>query len=246
MIKSTFSPTTFNNFYNSFFEYNINLFQLIRNTLNKTENLDILDIACGTGISTRAISKVFYDCQILGIDNNQELINYANNAFVPMNVKYLFFDALQIKKMNKNFNIITAKSALHLINKSYIFDDYLSLLKVGGTFYAIERTNTSVDSFPIFDDAKKIWREQYNLERKNDCIKHYLNNQKFELKTYRFGQKVKIEYKKYFEGLVNKEMSCLWEFEKKEIHNWLEINIQKQDTIDVLEEYDIIAITRII
>lgn len=246
MIKSTFSPITFNNFYSSFFEYNVNLFQLIKNTLSKTEDLDILDIACGTGISTRALSKVFNKSHIIGIDNNQELINYANNAFVPMNVEYVLFDALQIEKIEKSFDIITAKSALHLINESYIFDDYLSLLKVGGTFYAIERTNTSVDSFPIFDDARKIWLQQYNFERKNECVNHYFNNKKFDLKTYKFGQKVKIEYSKYFDGLLNKEMSCLWEFEKKEIFNWLEMNIPKEDTIDVLEEYDIIAITKVI
>ena len=41
-------------------------------------------------------------------------------------------------------------------------------------------------------------------------------------------------------------MSCLWEFEKREIFNWLEMNIPKEDTIDVLEEYDIIAITKVI
>jgi len=245
MHQSKFSPESFDNFYNSFFNYNVSLFQMIQDIKGNTNNKDILDLACGTGISTRALAKVFDKSNILGIDADDKLIDYANMGFNPQNVKYTTLNALHIHKLDKKFDFIIAKSALHLINEDYIFNDYMSVLKKNGTFYAIERTNVSVKSFPIFDDAKKIWEKQYNQKRKLDCIAHYMNLKEYKIETFKFGQKVDIETQQYRQGIINKEMSCLWSFENQQILNWIENDLPHKDFVSVFEEYDIIAITKL-
>jgi len=244
MDNSKFSPESFTQFYNSFFDYNLSLFKMIKNIREDSQSNDILDLACGTGISTRALSKTFNTSSILGIDSCDELIDYANQAFVPMNVKYSVHNALQLNTLNKKFDFIVAKSALHLINDNYIFNEYLDALNPNGTFYAIERTDVSVDSFEIFDDVKDVWKKQYNKQRKIDCINHYLKQDKYEIKTYKFGQKVDIDFKHYINGVKNKEMSCLWEFDTKFIIDWLDKHLEEKQFIRVFEEYDIIAITK--
>lgn len=244
MNNSKFSPESFTQFYNSFFAYNLALFKMVKNIRDDSKNIDILDLACGTGISTRALSKTFNNSNILGIDSSSELIDYANQAFVPSNVKYLVHDALKLNKLNKKFDFIIAKSALHLINENYIFNEYLEALNPNGTFYAIERTDISVDSFEIFDDAKDIWKKQYDKQRKLDCINHYFKQDKYELKTYKFGQKVDIDFKHYINGIKNQEMSCLWEFDTKYILNWIDNHLEEKQLVRVFEEYDIIAITK--
>lgn len=57
MNNSKFSPESFNQFYSNFFNYNVSLFKMIKNIREKESNNDILDLACGTGISTRHWQK---------------------------------------------------------------------------------------------------------------------------------------------------------------------------------------------
>lgn len=191
------------------------------------------------------MAKVFDKSKILGIDSDDALITYAEQAFVPYNVQYAQYNALQINTINKEFDFIIAKSALHLIHQEYIFNEYMDILKSNGTFYAIERTDISVDSFHIFDDVKEKWKQQYNKQRKVDCLFHYLNQENYKIETFKFGQKVSIESEQYKQGILNKEMSCLWDFDDQYIITWLKNNMKYKKLVNVFEEYDIIAITKL-
>ena len=148
-MSSEFSPETFNQYYNSFFNYNLSLFELI-NKIHENSVNDVLDLACGTGLTTRALAKKFPNANILGIDSDRQLIQYANMAHKPINVDYTVLNVEHCEKLDKKFDMIIIKSALHLIHEEYIFDDYLNILNSKGKFYAIERTENSVNSFPIF------------------------------------------------------------------------------------------------
>lgn len=244
MEHSHYSAKSFDKFYRNFFNYNIALFQMIKD-IRKGDSHNILDLACGTGISTRALAKVFDKSSITGIDSDMELLEYANMAFVPHNVEYIQHNALDVHNIEKKFDFIAVKSALHLIYEEYIFDNYMQILKPEGTFYAIERTDISVNSFPIFYEARVLWEKQYSKERKVNCITHYISKKNYKLETFKFGQQVDIDANEYKNGLKNKEMSCLWSFQDNYILEWIKNNLQEKETVSVFEEYDIIAITKI-
>ena len=84
----------------------------LRATVNKT-NAYVLDLCCGVGMSTRALSTAFHDAEfICGIDTSPEMISMAHT----ITKHNALFDALESLGMGKDFKISFTKLALEIKN----------------------------------------------------------------------------------------------------------------------------------
>lgn len=96
---------------------NLDYYTVMDNTFYKTvgdiTNLNILDIGCGEGHSTRILKKMGCS-KILGIDISKKMINLAKKVEQEkcMGLKYLCINALDIKKI-QSFDLITVSLVLH-------------------------------------------------------------------------------------------------------------------------------------
>ncbi|RXJ77196.1 hypothetical protein CRV03_05795 [Arcobacter sp. F155] len=237
MSNLIYRPEIFENFYSSFYNYNISLFNEVKKRYIKPNT--ILDLGCGTGLSTRALAKIFNDSHILGVDSNESLIDKANASFIPINVDYKIFNAIKIDALEKKFDTIFIKSVYHLLeieSKSFL-DKCFKILNENGTIYIIERTEKSLKSFPLFDEAKELWKTQYKA-REGLCNL----SKKYDVEHFTFGQHVSIPKEIYLKGISSKQMSCLWSFNDMIIEEWINNNSVDEEEVKVLEEYDIFSI----
>ena len=82
-------------------EEQINKLKLISKYLKVKEKDLLLDIGCGTGISTR-----FFKCKTIGIDNSKGMLKKAGKNCV-------FGDAESLPFKDKMFNIVISVTAIH-------------------------------------------------------------------------------------------------------------------------------------
>ncbi|HEA69450.1 hypothetical protein LCGC14_1344810 [marine sediment metagenome] len=77
----------------------------IEKTLNSivTRAMEVLDVGCGTGILTRAISKK--GARVVGIDSAEELIKEALNL-PSENIDYIWSDFIQWHSRGRKFDLI--------------------------------------------------------------------------------------------------------------------------------------------
>jgi ubiquinone/menaquinone biosynthesis C-methylase UbiE len=86
---------------------------IIKDYLKLNKNTKILDIGCGTGISTN------FNCECIGIDPSKKLIEIAKkNDKNPLH-KYIIQKAEDLSKLkfnNNEFDYVICVSAIHHIN----------------------------------------------------------------------------------------------------------------------------------
>jgi cyclopropane-fatty-acyl-phospholipid synthase len=82
--------------------------------------MNILDIGCGWGGLTNAISKRYPRCNIEGISISTEQINYANNTYGSPALKYFFCDYRELPNKDKKYDrIISVGMFEHVGIKNY-------------------------------------------------------------------------------------------------------------------------------
>jgi cyclopropane-fatty-acyl-phospholipid synthase len=88
--------------------------------------MNILDIGCGWGGLTNAISRRYPRCNIEGISISAEQINYANKTYGSPALKYIFCDYRELPNKNKKYDrIISVGMFEHVGIKN--FDDFFSI-----------------------------------------------------------------------------------------------------------------------
>jgi len=86
--------------------------QLAQGYLN--DQMDVLDIGCGTGISTRKLSLIAKN--VIGIDFSQKMIDMARQATIhEKNVEYLLASIEDDQDFGA-FDIVIAFNVLHLVS----------------------------------------------------------------------------------------------------------------------------------
>ena len=90
----------------------------INNVNNKLNKPNVLIAGCGTG--THAINSIRYrGANILGVDLSLASLSYAIRKTKELgyeNIQYLHTDILQLKKLNRKFDIIECVGTLHHMN----------------------------------------------------------------------------------------------------------------------------------
>jgi cyclopropane-fatty-acyl-phospholipid synthase len=82
--------------------------------------MSILDIGCGWGGLTNAISKRYPKCNVVGITISKEQIKYANDTYGSDTLKYVFCDYRDLPKQNIKYDrIVSVGMFEHVGLKNY-------------------------------------------------------------------------------------------------------------------------------
>ena len=105
-----------------------NTIRHIEKFLQLRHKLDnVLDVACGTGLSTKALSLIANN--ITGTDISQEMLRFTPQA---ANIKYIVAPAEHQPFANHTFDLITVSSGVHWFNIDMFLDEAQRLLKSKG------------------------------------------------------------------------------------------------------------------
>jgi trans-aconitate methyltransferase len=233
-----YSAEEFNEFYNLFSNYNNDLFKHIC-TIDRNIRKQILDVACGTGLSTSAIQINYPLSHIDAFDLDKSLIDYAIKLEELKDINFFVHDAKIPNALNGSWDLIVVKSSLHLFFDHSILKGYLNLLNEKGVLCLLETTHTSIDSYPILNNAKNIWKKNIPTERKAELVKEFRNIDGFDFTSSSFGYDVKISSRVLNNAVKNKQISCLWEIADEQIREWMTRPYSKADFVDVFAEFDV-------
>lgn len=97
----------------------------------------VLDIACGTGYGCHMVAKERKRevIEIVGVDNDQETITYANIEYNHQKVTYMLGDAIDPElplKLGKFDTILSFETIEHVENDEIFMDNLYRMLKPGG------------------------------------------------------------------------------------------------------------------
>ncbi len=98
---------------------------ICQHTFSGNEN--ILDIGCGDGKITSALSRYVPHGKILGIDKSEEMIRFAKSRYAHQEFSNLDFDVLSAQNIDQanQFDLVVSFSCLHFIKA----DEQLQVLK---------------------------------------------------------------------------------------------------------------------
>lgn len=104
-----------------------------------TSNSIILDVGCGTGISTRQLIKP--GVILYGSDKAPEMIKLANEKRSSQ-IIYLIASANQLPFSNEYVDAVTAFSAFHWFSDKESITEIKRVLKKGGVFFVANKNDT--------------------------------------------------------------------------------------------------------
>ena len=88
------------------------------------------DIACGSGFGSKILAQKGE--QVLGVDLDQDVINYATRSYNDSNIHYICADAMQLT--HEPFDVIVSfETVEHVPRPKALLHHLASLLKPGGT-----------------------------------------------------------------------------------------------------------------
>jgi len=106
-------------------DFHSNTIKHIKNFLHLHNKVDkALDIACGTGLSTKALLEIA--ANVYGTDTSQEMLNFA---LQPGKIHYSIAPAEQQPFTNNSFDLITVSSGVHWFNIDQFLAEANRLLK---------------------------------------------------------------------------------------------------------------------
>jgi ubiquinone/menaquinone biosynthesis C-methylase UbiE len=95
----------------------------------------ILDLACGTGLSTLPLRGIF-DGTVIGADVAPELLRRAPRERDGRPIVYIRADAVQLPFRGEAFDAVTCGQAMHWMNPARVLPEARRILKPGGWFFA--------------------------------------------------------------------------------------------------------------
>ena len=98
----------------------------------KDKELKVLDIGCGTGISTRQLKK--HKFNVIGVDKENKMIRVAKGK--KDNIPYVVASIDKLPFKDGEFDIITAFTAFHWFTDKKSVTEIKRVLKPDGLFFA--------------------------------------------------------------------------------------------------------------
>lgn len=152
-IKTYFYKYNNKKLYNFSPLYAANTSFYIQKFLNFTKNYTILELGCGDGIVSHELAKNNPNCNFICIDFSKENIAYANNHYKLNNIKFIYYDILEIENFYKiyehKFDIIFSFGLAQYVYHTDFIDLNIKLHK-------FITNNGKIAHFNIPDTRKKI------------------------------------------------------------------------------------------
>lgn len=154
-----------------------NVITKILNDDNAKEQLDIVEIGTGTGITTQIVLNSKNKIKLSSIDIDEEMIGFAKqNLSTFSNINFIVSDALSYLKTSSNnhYDYVISGFTIHNFNLEYrqeLFTEIFRVLKPNGLFI-------NVDKFVSDDKDKQIEGLKYRLGTYIDTL---IREEKFEL-----------------------------------------------------------------
>ena len=98
----------------------------------------ILDLGCGTGISSRQLAKYG---RVIGCDPDPTMIRHAKKHKRPL-IRYVLSSAHKLPFPAKTFDVVTAFSAFHWFDDRKSLEEIKRVLKPEGLFFIASRTGS--------------------------------------------------------------------------------------------------------
>ena len=152
-------------------EYDINEYFLITaqkmvENLEYKENLNILDLSCGTGNISILLAKKFKTSNIIGVDLSASMVEVAQNKAKEKELTNISFEKADVDNLrfdDNSFDIITCGFGLFFYpDMTNSLKNFMKLLKEDSTFVFSSFTKEAFT--PYSEIFQKTLEEDYGLE----------------------------------------------------------------------------------
>ncbi len=173
----------------------------IKKFLKITEPLPfVLDVGCGTGLSTLALKEVA--SKIIALDISTEMLALAPKS---SNIHYLLASAENFPINEKIFDLITISQAIHWLDKEKFFREAEKVLKQNGWIVAFDNYYTA----QMTDNERfNIWHRQKYLQKFPSVPK---NKRSFQMESENPGEFILFE-EEWHENIIELSSTELVEY----------------------------------
>ncbi|EKD91578.1 MAG: Methyltransferase type 11 [uncultured bacterium] len=167
----------------------------------------IVDVGCGTGISTRALHAALNgNCDMMGIEPGKDMLTTAINAS-PENIQYKSGSAESIPVEDASVDIITAAQAAQWFKRPSFYNETQRALKRGGVV-AIYENNRDWENSKFLEKHEEFLeahsvdpktQERYSRHYRDFPYEKELAENFEDAKTYTFFWNRKMTPEKFLE-----------------------------------------------
>ncbi len=192
--------------------------------MGEKKKLKLLEVGCSTGYITRYIAQQ-YDCEIIGIDLSEVLLEIAREEALELNLTNVSFqkgNAENLPFSDDSFDIVYGEAITALVpDPLKVINEYRRVLKPGGKLatldlYMNESLNknlvielneimTNVIGTEVKIRTLKDWKNIY-METGFDSIQIEDHHEDLFKREYSFGTMVKITFKLIYYLIFNKKV----------------------------------------
>ena len=233
-----FYADAYNQFFSFFNIYNQKLVGILQSMLSVTPNY-ILDLACGVGLSTLALSANFCDAEIIGVDIDSSLIDLARKAVSSSRVKFNCCEIADLlDKLNPHsLDLIFVKSAYHYFEHQITLPKLQHYLKKNGVIVIAERTARSAKSYSLPEIASNHWTSIFAEPYPSNRL-DIANLIGMSLTVSCYGEQVLIPTQAYLDTVRENQLVSLWMLKPEVIAQWIEQSSpQNSDGFYTFEEF---------
>lgn len=115
-------------------------------TLVPNDQVMVLDLGCGTGISSQELKAAGF--LVTGADKDTGMLQVAKNA--DSSITYIAATADSLPFADDSFDAVTAFTSFHWFNDEVSLHEINRVLKPGGIFFAALKGNRGADESPEF------------------------------------------------------------------------------------------------
>jgi ubiquinone/menaquinone biosynthesis C-methylase UbiE len=137
------------------------IFNLAAKLSKKAYPKIVIDLGCGTGLSTRPWAKLAQ--KVIGIDPSEDMLKIAQDENQQENIAFLFGTGEEIPVDNNSANIITCSSSVHWMKPDSLMKEIDRTLQPEGVFMVYGHY------FPVYAESHVLtkmhekWRINLNI-----------------------------------------------------------------------------------
>jgi trans-aconitate 2-methyltransferase len=135
--------------------------------LNLKGDENLLDIGCGDGKITAALSRILQNGKVVGIDSSNEMISLAQRSYPRKKYPNLSFQKMDARKLtfNEQFDVVFSNAALHWVVNHYplLLGVERSLRKQGRILFQMGGKGNAQQIISLLDNllAEEPWKKYF-------------------------------------------------------------------------------------